>query len=378
MLLQEKIREMDKKFEILGGIPHVAVWGAGVHTGKLFEKSSLLSYSVKTIVDIDEAKRGRQYFGFTVKNPREVAWDDVGVVVISVPGKEEAVTRILTEELGYGGIIVRLYGHNDSTPFYHLYDENVSQVRYIGDYQDWDSAREECDGYEDEVILNKAICSIGKVLRGEAAWERDTFLFYEKKYNYNICAAILRCALQNNNQGVRVLDIGGALGSTYFQNRGYLEDVKGLEYVVAEQDKFAEYGHENLEDGALCFIKSREGFREYGRFDIVLMSASLQYIPQYKEILSEVNSLNPRYIILDRVLIGKRNRICKETVPEEIYKSSYPVMIFEENEVLNFFGTAYGLVERDISSVPEEAYFTDGKAESRMFVFRRMEKMTHS
>nr|WP_300916824.1 methyltransferase, TIGR04325 family [uncultured Acetatifactor sp.] len=369
---------MDEKFEILGGRPHVAVWGAGVHTGKLFERSSLLSYPVKTVVDIDEAKRGRQYFGFTVKNPREVAWDDVGGVVISVPGKEEAVTRMLTEELGYGGIIIRLYGHNDSTPFYHLYDENVSQVRYIGDYQDWDSAREECDGYENEVILDKAICSIGKVLSGEAAWERDSFLFYEKKYTYSICAAILRCALQNKNQGVRVLDIGGALGSTYFQNRGYLEEVKGLEYVVAEQDRFAEYGHENLEDGALCFIKSREGFRDYGRFDIVLMSASLQYIPQYKEILSEVNSLNPRYIILDRVLIGKRNRICKETVPEEIYKSSYPVMIFEESEVLNFFGTDYGLVERDISSVPEEAYFTDGKAESRMFVFQRVEKRTHS
>ena len=296
-----------------------------------------------------------------------------------MPGNEEAVTRMLTEELGYGGIIIRLYGHNDSTPFYHLYDENVSQVRYIGDYQDWDSAREECDGYENEVILDKAICSIGKVLSGEAAWERDSFLFYQKKYTYSICAAILRCALQNKNQGVRILDIGGALGSTYFQNRGYLEEVKGLEYVVAEQDRFAEYGHENLEDGALCFIKSREGFRDYGRFDIVLMSGSLQYIPQYKEILSEVNSLNPRYIILDRVLIGKRNRICKETVPEEIYKSSYPVMmIFEESEVLNFFGTDYGLVERDISSVPEEAYFTDGKAESRMFVFQRMEKMTHS
>ena len=54
------------------------------------------------------------------------------------------------------------------------------------------------------------------------------------------------------------------------------------------------------------------------------------------------------------------------------------MMIFEESEVLNFFGTDYGLVERDISSVPEEAYFTDGKAESRMFVFQRMEKMTHS
>lgn len=374
MFLQQKIREINERFRALEKTSHVAVWGGGVHTCKLFEKTELLLYPVKTVVDIDEAKRGQPYFGFTIQSPTEVIWDDVGGLIISVPGKEETISRMLTEELGFKGVIIRLYESDNLTPFYRLYDENVSQVRYIGDYQDWSSARKECNGYDDGAILDKVICSTRKVLCGEATWERDGFLFYEKKYTYSICAAILRCALKNNNQGVRVLDIGGALGSTYIQNRDYLSAVKDLEYVVAEQDGFAEYGHDNLEDGILRFIKSGERYADYGRFDIVLMSGSLQYIPQYQEIISGIISLKPRYIILDRLLISNRNRICKETVPEAIYKSSYPVMIFKEDEVLDFFVDGYELIEKDVSSVPEEAYFVDGKAESRLYVFQRREK----
>ena len=49
-------------------------------------------------------------------------------------------------------------------------------------------------------------------------------------------------------------------------------------------------------------------------------------------------------------------------------------MIFEESEILNFFGDGYILIEKDVSSVFEEAYFVDGKAESRLFVFQRVEK----
>ena len=127
MFLQEKVREMNKKLEALGGISHVAVWGAGVHTCKLFEKSSLLSYPVKAIVDIDEAKRGQQYFCFTVKSPNEVMWDDIGGVVISVPGKE-VISGMLTEELGFKGIIIRLYEGSNPTPFYRLYDEKIPEV----------------------------------------------------------------------------------------------------------------------------------------------------------------------------------------------------------------------------------------------------------
>ena len=147
-------------------------------------------------------------------------------------------------------------------------------------------------------------------------------------------------------------------------------DVKNLEYVVAEQDHYAAYGHEYLEDAVLKFISSERDWENMERFDIILMSGSLQYIPNYTEIISKIKKAEPRYIIFDRVLVGDRGRICRETVPETIYKSSYPLRIFSEEEIRNFCEPAYKLIENDISSVPETAYFVDGKAESRFYVFQ--------
>lgn len=370
MFLQEKVDEINKQFHVLEAMGNIVVWGAGKHTCKLMEKTRLISCPIKDIVDISPQKQGRLYFGFGIKSPEEVNWEKVEAVVVSVPGRQGQIAEMLREQWNFKGKIVLLYERDDCTPFYLLYDEDVSEVRYLGDYDSWDHAKRECRGYEDEAIIHRVIHSVEKVLKGDAAWERDGYLFYKQKYVYRICAAVLRCAVQNKNTGVRILDVGGALGSTYFQNKNYWADVKNLEYIVAEQDAFAGYGHKHLEDGALRFIKSIEDYGDYGSFDMVLMSASLQYIPQWREIVSKIKLLKPRYIILDRLLVSDRRRICKETVPEFIYKSSYPVMIYSEKEMENFWGPDYKLMEEDISSVPENPWFADGKAESKYYVFQ--------
>lgn len=307
-----------------------------------------------------------------IKSPEDIVWEEVGAVVISVPNQESRIVEVLRKELGYSGIVITLYDDSKSTPFHLLYDERIDGVRYLGEYSSWSDADKECEGYDDSAIINKVVSAIQKVLNGDAVWERDSFLFYQEKYVYKICAAIIRCALQNGNQGVRILDIGGSLGSTYFQNRKYLADVKNLEYIVAEQDHFSEYGHENLENDVLKFISSKHQWEKDGKYDIILMSGSLQYIADYEEIIAKIKKAQPHYIILDRILVGERMRICKELVPEKIYKSSYPVIIFSEKTIRDFFEPDYMMIENDISSVPEEVYFVDGKAESRYYVFHNL------
>ena len=370
MFLQDRAKEINEKLRVLAGISNIVVWATGIHTSMLFERTELLSYDIKNIVDRNASKEGDFYFGFRIRHPENVQWEDVGAVVISVPAQEKNVVSMLRDELKYSGLIITLYDDKKSIPFYLLYDERISGIRYLGDYANWQDAAAECRGYDDSVIFDKVIQASKKVIDGEAVWERDSFLFYQEKYVYKLCAAILRCALRNDNQGVRVLDIGGSLGSTYFQNRKYLSDVKNLEYVVAEQDHYAAYGHEYLEDAVLKFISSERDWENMERFDIILMSGSLQYIPNYTEVISKIKKAEPRYIIFDRVLVGDRGRICRETVPETIYKSSYPLRIFSEEEIRNFCEPAYKLIENDISSVPETAYFVDGKAESRFYVFQ--------
>lgn len=378
MYLQEQVREINQKLKILEGVSNVAVWGAGLHTAKLFEKTELLSYGITSVLDMDAQKQGEVFFGWTIHSPREIDWKEIGAVVISVPNRESGIVDMLKNEFGYTGIIVTLYNNREGvtyTPFYRLYDEKIPAIRYLGDYKSWEEAAAKCAGYDDSTIINQVIDSIEKVRRGEAAWERDGYLFYEDKYVHKICAAILRCAVQNSDQRVRVLDIGGSLGSTWFQNRKYLSDLDRLEYVIAEQDHYTEYGHKHLEDNTLKFIKSTDEWENMERFDIILMSASLQYIPQWKEIIARIRAAKPRYVILDRLMVSDRRRICVETVPEEIYLSSYPLTIFGKEEVINFFGDAYRIIEDDVSSVDEEAYFEDGKAESRLYVFVNVDEL---
>lgn len=370
MFLQERAKEINDCLKGLAGKANVAVWGAALHTAKLFEKTELLFYNIKTVLDMNEKKWGDYFFGWKIGDPFKADWEMIDAVVISVPNHEIDIIKILR----YEGDIITLYTEEKTTPFYLLHDASITEVRYLGDYKNWKDAADECTGYDDSAIISKVADSIEKVKRGEAAWERDSCLFYEQKYNYQICAGILRCALKKGNEVVTVLDIGGALGSTWFQNRNYFTELVDLEYVVAEQDHFAEYGHKNLEDRTLRFIKSTDHWEKMERFDIILMSASLQYISYYEELIVRIRKARPDYVILDRLLVSNRKRFCMETVPKTLYESSYPVVIFNKNEVEKFFEGDYKLIENDISSVPEEVYFPDGKAQSRLYVFECIEK----
>jgi len=226
MFLQEKVSDINRRMKVLESASNIMIWGAGKHTCKIFELTDVLSYSIKGIVDISEEKQGNPCFGFIVQNPHTVSWNDVGAVIISVPGQETQITEKLVGELRFSGNIVTLYEGNECTPFYLLYDKKVESIRFLGDYDSWRAAYDDCEGYESANILDTVSNAIGKVIRGEAVWERDGYLFYETKYNYCLCAAILRCALQNENKGVRILDIGGGIRQHIFSKQELFDRYK--------------------------------------------------------------------------------------------------------------------------------------------------------
>lgn len=135
MFMQDKIDDINKRFKTLENTSSIVIWGAGAHTCKLFEKTTILSYKVKDIVDIDLKKQGGYYFGFIIKNPRkEINWQEVDAVIISVPNKEKQITEMLLKELRFSGNIIALYDADESEPFYCLYDKEDS-----GGWEDYNS-----------------------------------------------------------------------------------------------------------------------------------------------------------------------------------------------------------------------------------------------
>lgn len=140
MFMQEKIKDIDERLEVLAQYAHIMVWGAGIHTSRLFERTHLLSYRVQGVVDIDARKQGEYYFGFTVQSPEEIFWNDVDVVVISVPNREQEIKSVLTKRLNFTGYILALYEQDEHTPFYNLYDKQKTGLKCENDYGNWFNA----------------------------------------------------------------------------------------------------------------------------------------------------------------------------------------------------------------------------------------------
>ncbi len=54
MFVQDKVQEINEKLLVLKDVTNIVIWGAGVHTAKLFEKTNLFKYHIEYIVDMDK------------------------------------------------------------------------------------------------------------------------------------------------------------------------------------------------------------------------------------------------------------------------------------------------------------------------------------
>ena len=139
MFLQEKIEDINERLKALEKFSNIVIWGAGIHTSQLFEKTEILSYNIKNIVDINELKQGENYFGFMIQNPADILWNNVDAVVISVPNKESQIEETLINNMHFSGRIVVLYGQDEHMPFYQLYDKKKTGLKFQepGGYDKW-------------------------------------------------------------------------------------------------------------------------------------------------------------------------------------------------------------------------------------------------
>lgn len=251
------------------------------------------------------------------------------------------------------------------------YMDNTESV-FEGDYQTWEDAEEQSAGYCDRNILEKVTESVQAVLRGDAEYERDSVLFFQKDLDYHIMAWLSLAAVYKGggNSNVTVLDFGGSLGSTYLKNRERLQKMSAnIMWYIVEQPHFVKRGKELFSDPGIRFEYSIDEIAD--KIDVVLFSGVIGYIKDPESILETVLKRKPQYIIFDRTLVGSRQRICIERVPEIIYVSARPVCIFDERYLLSLLSAEYYLECEFHSKVDKDVLFDDMKAISKGFVWRR-------
>lgn len=221
------------------------------------------------------------------------------------------------------------------------------EIRFEGNYRTWEEAAALCTGYDAESILKKVLEATLKVKCGESAFERDSVLFDEIQYSWPVTAALMLAAARNSGE-LHVLDFGGSLGSSYFQNRQFLSKLRKISWSVVEQSKFVEIGKEQVSDGVLSFSANINESCEKFTPNVVLLSSVLQYLSNPFTVLENLTSKKISFIVVDRTPFSNDAvaKIKIQHVPTSIYSASYPCWFFSRDIFLQKMKSLnYRLVE---------------------------------
>jgi len=207
--------------------------------------------------------------------------------------------------------------------------DDYSANGFSGCYSSWQEAYSYATGYDANNILQKVLHALLKIKKGEVAYERDSVLFDEIQYSWGLLAGLERAAIENAGH-LCVLDFGGSLGSSYFQNRDFLGGLKSLEWCIVEQEKFVKSGKEHFEDDQLKFYYTIDDCLKYHKPNVILLSSVLQYLEEPYRWIDVFIKLKVPYIIIDRTpfINNDTDILTIQRVPESIYKASYPAWFF--------------------------------------------------
>ncbi|TGL90233.1 methyltransferase, TIGR04325 family [Leptospira congkakensis] len=245
------------------------------------------------------------------------------------------------------------------------------QDYYFGNFSSWGEAVKLCSGYASEVILEKVKNSLLKVKNGEAVYERDSVLFDEIHYSMPLLVSLLYLASQHEGK-LNLLDFGGSLGSTYFQNRKFLNGLSICKWSIVEQQHFVKCGIENFQDDTLNFFNTIKEAVDTNKPNVILFSSTIQYLEDPFEILSQVLEHNFDFIIFDRtplIYSDKTEHIMIQKVPEEIYKAEIPIRFMNHFSLSTFLAKNYEVFSE--FDADEEIFPVDLEIKNKCIIFKK-------
>lgn len=219
------------------------------------------------------------------------------------------------------------------------------RVRQFESFPSWEQAVKASEGYDSGSVIEKVRKASRLVFDGDAVYERDSVVFDKIEYSFPLLASLLFAAA--NSENLRVIDFGGALGSTFQQNRRFLSKLKKtLNWRVVEQEKFVDIGKREFTNETLSFYSTIEEACKDG-VDVVLFSGSICYVPNPYFFLEEAKATQAPYIIFDRTPTTRlhEDTFAVQHVPASIYKASYPIRNFSYNNITTYFKDEYELIE---------------------------------
>jgi len=218
-------------------------------------------------------------------------------------------------------------------------------IRFGEEYATWQDATENCTGYDAGGILEKVLEATLKVKNGEDVYERDSVLFDHIEYSWPVLSGLMWVAARNNGR-LNVLDYGGSLGTSYFQNRKFIEALDQIRWNVVEQSHYVEAGQTHLQDHQLRFFKSIEECMVENEPNVILLSSVLQYLEDPSYLIKKLSVSKATCLIIDRTPFSSSgvDRLLVQKVSPPIYSASYPIWIFSTSKFLQIIEPDWCLI----------------------------------
>lgn len=220
-------------------------------------------------------------------------------------------------------------------------------LRLDGPFPTWAAASERAGGYDQPAILDRVAHATLAVRDGRAVFERDSVLFDRIEYSWPVLSALMQAAALGAGR-LHVLDFGGSLGSSFFQNRRFLSDLPDVRWGVVEQADFVAVGQRELQDERLHFFEDIASCAGAIAPNVALLGSVLQYLPDPHAILAELMQCKTvRCIIVDRTALGAGDADLPmlQFVPPSIYEATYPCWILSEAKLRSTFAEGWRLLE---------------------------------
>lgn len=248
----------------------------------------------------------------------------------------------------------------------------MEHIWFRGHYSSWADARKASSGYDAPAILGKVRAATLAVISGSAASERDSVALQRIEYSLPLLVSLLYVATRCHNR-LELLDFGGSLGSSYWQNRKFLTKLGRVRWSVVEQRHFVEVGQADIANDVLRFYTSIDACLANERPNIALLSSVLQYLESPFDLLGEMLAKALDFVVLDRTSFfveDLADRITVQHVHPSVYQGSYPSWFFNLPRFRRFVEVSgYRIVEEFDSW---ERWNVDGDAaQNKCFLLER-------
>jgi putative methyltransferase (TIGR04325 family) len=133
---------------------------------------------------------------------------------------------------------------------------------------------------------------------------------------------------------LRILDFGGGVGATFLGLAAALEGARELDYHVVDSAAVCARGrglHGNQKRLRFHGTLSEAGDRCGDALDIIHLGSTLQYIDDWRGLLSALAAMRPRYLLLSDVFAGSFDGYI---TCQQVYGSRIPVRFLNDGELV--------------------------------------------